>query len=327
MERSDVNAGSPLRTNVGSRGLSINLFASNASSALGEEDSSVDIPSSYMGDDSTVSSWPTSPRNSLDQRTCCNLISYRYYSITTLLVASVLFVWASVLGFVWGVLLSLGAIIVHLAYFRLLLRGVQPPVGVANTRKQRCLHYTVLLLSYVIMIYMLIRLATARNTYVRDNVFPSNCYPNALGTVPHACVRVTERPAEGEDWSHGLSAPTIFTPEVDSVVRLVDAWTRKQFQTKVVGRRREAGKESVHLVAVTGFWGFVDDVAVEVACVGGGRAGEGGNGTVVVRVQSEQRFGTLDGGKNKDRVKSLLSFLERKAGGLPVGACSPTPPR
>ncbi|KAM3573844.1 hypothetical protein VYU27_004189 [Nannochloropsis oceanica] len=90
-----------------------------------------------------------------------------------------------------------------------------------------------------------------------------------------------------------------------------------------MGRAGAGGKggETLHIVAVTGFWGFVDDMAVEVACVDV----EPGNSTVVVRVQSEQRFGTLDGGVNKRRVLSLFKFLEKKAGALPVGRCPPTP--
>jgi hypothetical protein len=73
-----------------------------------------------------------------------------------------------------------------------------------------------------------------------------------------------------------------------------------------------------------GFLGFVDDLAVELACVD--LAGDGAasnNATVVVRMQSEQRFGTLDGGVNKKRVASLISYINHKARGLPAGTCSP----
>lgn len=149
------------------------------------------------------------------------------------------------------------------------------------------------------------------------------------------------------------------TPELASVGRLVERWARKQFQTKVKATGK--GGSFYHMVAVTGtyvhpsvslpvwpsvaptisgacfelmiviptalthpgFFGFVDDLAVELACVD--LAGEGaapGNGTVVVRIQSEQRMGTLDGGVNKKRVASLISYIDRNAGGLPAGTCS-----
>ncbi len=63
---------------------------------------------------------------------------------------------------------------------------------------------------------------------------------------------------------------------------------------------------------------------MELACVDlPGNGAAAANGTIVVRIQSEQRFGTLDGGVNKKRVKSLISYIHRKAGGLPVGTCSP----
>ena len=157
---------------------------------------------------------------------------------------------------------------------------------------------------------------------MRHAAFPSRCYRNALGTVPPACVRVIDDPLSTGERAHGLSSPTFFTPKTRSVTKLVEEWAGRQFQTKVVGRAGAGGREgeTLHLVALTGFWGFVDDMAVEVACV----AVEPGNSTVVVRVQSEQRFGTLDGGVNKRRVISLLNFLEKKAGGLPVGTCPPT---
>jgi len=323
-----LETGSPLRTNVRTQGLSLNLFMTNDSSAsgMGGEEESVDIPSSYIGDDSTISSWPASPRVGINQRTCCNQLSLRYYLSTSLFLSILLFFWSCAIGFVWGAFLSLGAIGTHLMYFYHLLRRVQPPLGARNIQKQRCLHYTVLIFSYLVLFYLLIRLICARNTFVRDDAFPSRCYPNALGTVPPACVRVTDDPLSTGERAHGLSAPTFFTPKTHSVTRLVEKWAGKQFQTKVVGKAGAGGREgeTLHLVAVTGFWGFVDDMAVEVACVEGEALVEG-NGTVVVRVQSEQRFGTLDGGVNKRRVTSLLKFLEKKAGGLPMGTCSPAP--
>lgn len=107
--------------------------------------------------------------------------------------------------------------------------------------------------------------------------------------------------------------------------RLVERWARKQFQTRVKKAKGEGGGGAFyHMVAVTGFWGFVDDMAVELACVD--LAGEGaapGNGTIVVRIQSEQRVGTLDGGVNKKRVASFISYINRNARGLPTGTCSP----
>lgn len=77
-----------------------------------------------------------------------------------------------------------------------------------------------------------------------------------------------------------------------------------------------------------GFLGFEDDVAVELACVDLAAgdtpppAAAAANGTIVVRIQSEQRFGTLDRGVNKKRVASLISFINHKARGLPPGTCS-----
>ena len=79
------------------------------------------------------------------------------------------------------------------------------------------------------------------------------------------------------------------------------------------------------MAAVTRFLGFIDDVAVEVACVEMGPNGPvlaETNGTLLVRIQSEQRFGTLDGQVNKKRVASLIRYINKKAAGLPVGTCS-----
>lgn len=45
------------------------------------------------------------------------------------------------------------------------------------------------------------------------------------------------------------------------------------------------------------------------------------NGGVVVRMQSEQRLGTLDAGTNKRRVTSLLQHLASGADSLPSGTC------
>lgn len=70
----------------------------------------------------------------------------------------------------------------------------------------------------------------------------------------------------------------------------------------------------------TGFLGFVDDMAVQLACVE--IPGDASNSTIVVRIQSEQRFGTLDAGFNKRRVASLISYINRKSHGLPAGPCS-----
>lgn len=132
---------------------------------------------------------------------------------------------------------------------------------------------------------------------------------------------------------------------------LVEQWTRKQFQTRV--KIKAEGGAFYHIVAVTGaclffetksrqrpshthpymhapplhttgFLGFVDDMAVELACVeiAGDAAAGASNSTIVVRIQSEQRFGTLDAGFNKRRVASLIAYINRQSHGLPAGPCS-----
>jgi hypothetical protein len=46
------------------------------------------------GDDSTVSSWPTSPRAGLDQKTCCRHLTLRTYLGVSFLLAFIFFIWA-----------------------------------------------------------------------------------------------------------------------------------------------------------------------------------------------------------------------------------------
>ena len=312
-----LETGSPVRTNVRTQGLSINLFMTN-NSALADEES-VDIPSSYIGDDSTVSSWPASPRVGLEQKICCSHVALKYYLTATLLLSFIFFIWSCAIGFVWGAFLGLGALGAHIYYTYVLLHLPQPSIGARDARKQRILHYATLVLSYLVLFYMLIRFCCARDTYVMD-AFPTRCYGNALGTVPPACVRVTEETPPNPK-AHGLIAPRIYTPKASAVVRLVEEWGHKQFQTKQV----EKAGGYVHFAAVTRFLGFVDDLAVEVVCVDEADVVNGVNGTLVVRIQGEQRFGTLDGGVNKRRVASLIKYVEKKARGLPEGTCSGTP--
>lgn len=141
------------------------------------------------------------------------------------------------------------------------------------------------------------------------------------------------------------------TPKLSSVGRLVEQWVKKQFQTKVVLKGQDGA--FYHVAAVTGrplllstyglpalmqdgggthhtcihiyntgFLGFIDDMAIELSCVDMSDPINAQNGTVVVRIQSEQRFGTLDANVNKKRAASLISFINSKAHGLPKGTCS-----
>lgn len=126
---------SPVRPNqaIRTQGLSLNLFMTNHS----VEDSSIDVPSSYMGDDSTVSSWPMSPRAGLDQKACCRRLTLRTYLGVSLLLGFVFFVWACAIGFVWGAFLGLIAQGLYLCYIFCLVKRPQPPPDPKTAKRQK----------------------------------------------------------------------------------------------------------------------------------------------------------------------------------------------
>lgn len=116
------------------------------------------------GDDSTVSSWPTSPRAGLDQPACCRHLTLRTYLGVSLLLGFIFFVWAcgacnaceaykyswtrqltnliiaprpTAIGFVWGAFLGLIAQGLYLYYIFRLVKRPQPPPDPKTAKRQK----------------------------------------------------------------------------------------------------------------------------------------------------------------------------------------------
>ena len=88
------------------------------------------------------------------------------------------------------------------------------------------------------------------------------------------------------------------------------------------------GAGLTHTVALTGLFGFIDDLFTQVKCVSNGTQGAGnGSAATSVAVLSahfEQRLGSGDLGVNQKRMKDLRAFVLAQS--LPAADCAESLP-
>ena len=78
------------------------------------------------------------------------------------------------------------------------------------------------------------------------------------------------------------------------------------------------GAGLTHTVALTGLFGFIDDLFTQVKCVSDGN----GTSVAVLSAHFEQRLGSGDFGVNQRRMLDLRAFVLAQSLSLPAGDCA-----
>lgn len=156
---------------------------------------------------------------------------------------------------------------------------------------------------FLVMTFILIKLVNfGKNPHLTK--FPSDCLPK------NGCSRVmifNENHRDGK-----VEASDIFTINhigVNNTIDIVKGCIDRQSQSRIESITRTPTGSFFHINIASIFWGFVDDMSVEIIqCY---ESSENNNEPpLAIQIQSQQRIGSRDLGVNPSRVANFYDCLE-----------------